>query len=244
MCTVLLRFAPGTRWPVLVGAVRDEFFERAWSPPAAHWPAFPHLLGGLDLVSGGTWLAVDPDPRRPALAALLNGPPLPPADSARPTRGGLPPHILTHPGPPADLTGYDTFHLVRATIDGVEAWSWDGRSLRHRPIGPGDHIIVNAGVDAEEDPLVPFVRPVLAAARTPDPRPGRPTAEAWGDWIGLLDGGGLDPTDPRALLIRHERAGKVYGSTSVSLVALGSAGVRYDFTAAPGRAATWQEIAS
>src|ERR1051325_1488033 len=98
MCTVLLRFAPGTRWPVLAGAVRDEFFQRAWDPPAAHWPSTPSLIGGRDRTAGGTWLAVDPG--RPSFAALLNGPLRLPADGPRPSRGGLALHILTNDAPP------------------------------------------------------------------------------------------------------------------------------------------------
>jgi hypothetical protein len=242
VCTVLLRFAPGTAWPVLLGAVRDEFVERPWDPPAAHWPDHPGVLGGRDRTAGGTWLAVDPDCRHPAVGALLNGRPLPPVDGARPSRGGLPLHILTHPDPPADLTGYDAFHLLRATLTRVEVWTWDGTSATHQLLTPGDHIVVNDGVDADEDPLVPFVRPVLAHAATPKPSPGRPTAAAWGDWIELMDGGDIDPTDPRALLVRHERDGRVYGSTSVSLVGLGVDEVRYDFTANPGKHAVWREI--
>ena len=57
-----------------------------------------------------------------------------------------------------------------------------------------------------------------------------------------MDGGDIDPTDPRALLVRHEREGRVYGSTSVSLVGLGVGEVRYDFTANPGKHAVWREI--
>ncbi len=242
MCTVLLRFAPGTAWPVLLGAVRDEFVERPWDPPAAYWPDHPGVLGGRDRTAGGTWLAVDPDRRHPAIGALLNGRPLPLVDGARPSRGGLPLHILTHPDPPADLTGYDAFHLLRATLTRVEVWTWDGTSATHQLLTPGDHIVVNDGVDADEDPLVPFVRPVLAHAATPQPSSGRPTAAAWADWIELMDGGDIDPTDPRALLVRHERDGRVYGSTSVSLVGLGVDEVRYDFTANPGKHAVWREI--
>ena len=37
MCTVLLRLSPGVALPVLLGAVRDEFVERPWDPPARHW---------------------------------------------------------------------------------------------------------------------------------------------------------------------------------------------------------------
>src|SRR5947209_11609771 len=81
MCTVLLRFAPGTPRPLLLGAVRDEFVERAWDPPGAHWG--DRLLGGRDRTAGGTWLAVDPD--RPAVAAVLNGVRRPPPeDGTRP----------------------------------------------------------------------------------------------------------------------------------------------------------------
>jgi uncharacterized protein with NRDE domain len=62
MCTVLLRFRPGRRWPLLVAAVRDEFLERPWDPPAAHWPR-PTIIGGRDRTAGGTWLAARPHSR-------------------------------------------------------------------------------------------------------------------------------------------------------------------------------------
>jgi len=76
MCTVLLRFAPGTAQPLILGAVRDEFMDRPWDPPAAHWPSAPGVIGGRDRQAGGTWLAVAPGSR--SVAALLNGVPLPP----------------------------------------------------------------------------------------------------------------------------------------------------------------------
>ena len=81
---------PGAPWPLLLAAVRDEFTERAWDPPARHWdgPA-ARLIGGRDRTAGGTWLAVDPD--GPAVAAILNGvrlplPPVPPAPAAARSR--------------------------------------------------------------------------------------------------------------------------------------------------------------
>src|SRR5262245_37407857 len=86
----MLRFAPGSRWPLRLAAVRDEFTERAWDSPAAHWPSQPDVWGGRDRTAGGTWLAVDRS--KPAVAALLNGVRRdPPEDGApRPTRGALP----------------------------------------------------------------------------------------------------------------------------------------------------------
>ena len=88
-------------------------------------------------------------------------------------------------------------------------WSWDGATLTTASLEPGDHVLVNEGVDADSDPLVPHFRPLLAAARSPDPTPGRPTAQAWGDWLELLRGDGLAPDDPRALLVRVEFEGRV-----------------------------------
>src|SRR5439155_24346541 len=86
MCTVLLRFAPGGPCPLRLGAVRDEFVDRAWDRPAAHWG--DRLLGGRDRTAGGTWLAADPD--RPAVAAILNGVRRPvPESGVRPSRGRL-----------------------------------------------------------------------------------------------------------------------------------------------------------
>jgi hypothetical protein len=240
---VLLRFAPGTAWPVLVGAVRDEFVDRPWDPPGRHWPDAPGLVGGRDRQAGGTWLAVDPAAR--ALAALLNGAVLlpPPATGARPTRGELAIAALTT-GVPDDaaLRRYDSFHLLRADVERVNVWSWDGSVLAYRELDPGDHVIVNDGVNSTSDPLVPFVAPLLAKAATADPRPGLSTVDAWGDWVGLLAGGGVDPAAPEALIVRRTFGDRTYGSTSATLVALGPGGVRYDFTGTPGPGATWREV--
>jgi len=250
VCTVLLRFAPGTAWPLLLGAVRDEFADRAWDPPARHWGGT--LIGGRDRVAGGTWLAVDP--AAPAMAALLNGPLLPvPLDGFRPSRGDLPLSALTRwpdADPPlpdgAELARYNGFHLLRAATDRVDVWSWDGADLTHRSLAPGDHVIVNAGVDVDA-PLVDRLRSRLAGLDTPDPRADLAPAAAWDGWVDLLGGDGVDPGDPRALLVWREYQGRVYRSGSACLVALGADGVRFDFTTIDftGPAATgasWYEV--
>jgi hypothetical protein len=238
---VLLRFAPAARWPLLLAAVRDEFADRPWDPPARHWAgAAAHLVGGRDRVAGGTWLAVDGG--EPGVAAVLNGVPLQvPPTADRPSRGGLPLAALTT-GMVPDPTGYDRFHLLRAGLDRVEVWTWDGVQVLHQKLEPGDHILVNAGVNAPGDPLVPHFMPLLRALDNPDPRPGLPSDQAWGDWLRLLGGAGLDGSDARALIVRRSAAGRRYGSTSATLVALGRHAVRYDFTADPGPDARWREV--
>lgn len=248
MCTVLLRFQPGSPWPVLAAAVRDEFADRPWDPPGHHWEGpWSHLLGGRDRTAGGTWLAVDPSRDRPAMAALLNGVRRPlPAEPPRPTRGTLALEVLTSGRvPDADsLPGYDGFHLVLATLTQVDVWSWDGETLDHQHLTPGDHIVVNLGVNAADDPLVPHFEPLLSALPSPLLTVASPTPVAWEPWTDLLAGDGLDPADPRALLVHRELDGRTYASTSASLVALSTDGVRYDFSGTPTDPEAWYEVRS
>jgi uncharacterized protein with NRDE domain len=232
MCTVLLRLDPDGRWPVLVGAIRDEFVERAWDPPARHWDGpFSALLGGRDQRAGGTWLAVDPAAR--AVGALLNaGRREEPDDGVpRPTRGTLALRILTAEGLPDDVSRYDRFHLLRVALDVAELWSWDGDELTHQRLEPGDHIVVNAGLDTHEDPLVPHFAPLLAGVPS--------ELEAWRR---LLTGDGLDPEDERALVVNKVIEGHLYGTTSGSLLALSAHEVRYQFTATPADEGSWYDV--
>src|SRR5439155_22067856 len=110
-----------------------------------------------------------------------------PADGVRPSRGLLPLAVLSgEPVPEPDR--YDGYHLLRGTPDAVELWSWDGASLVHRELAPGDHLVVNVGLNTGRDPLVGHFAPLLAAAPAPDPRPGLSPAVAWGSWLALLGG--------------------------------------------------------
>jgi hypothetical protein len=82
-------------------------------------------------------------------------------------------------------------------------------------------------------------RPLLEQAVRPEPGPAGGTAQAWGDWLPIFEGAGIPAEDPRALLHRHDLGERVFASTSVSLVALSTESVRYDFRAVPG---SWARI--
>jgi uncharacterized protein with NRDE domain len=85
--------------------------------------------------------------------------------------------------------------------------------------------------------------PRLAAVARPDPRPGTPVAQAWGAWLPLINGDGLAVDDPRALIVRRNLGdGRIWGTTSISLVAAAQDAMRYDFTAAPGDRSAWYEV--
>jgi hypothetical protein len=256
MCTVVVSVDPGSPFPVLLAGVRDEFASRPWQPPGRHWPERPALVGGRDAQAGGTWLAVDPG--GPRAACVLNGRGRMAPERARASRGGLPLRVAARRAEgalaTADLTKYDPFHLVGAEPDAVRLWSWDGDELTERLLGPGLHIVVNSGLDgadlrhdgpgsAEMSARVAYFRGRFAAAARPEPYPGRPPAAAWGRWLPLVDGDGLDRADPRALIVRREFGdGRIWGTGSVSLVALSRDGARFDFSAAPGDPGAWYTV--
>lgn len=244
MCTLVVDYRPGARVPVLLAAVRDEFVNREWVAPGAYWPAYPGLIGGRDLLAGGTWLAVDPGARR--AGCVLNGRGTMAGTAGRRSRGDLPLRAAASAAglaealspragetPEEALRPYDPFHLVRADPGGVELVSWDGHTATRRAIGPGTHAVVNTGLDPYEPRAARF-GPRFATAARPDPRPGDAPDVAWKPWLPLVEGDGLAPDDPAALIVRRAHPdGRLYGSTSVTLLALAPGGVRYDFCPDP-----------
>ena len=265
MCTAVLSIQPGQ--PVLLAGVRDELTDRAWRPPAPHWPEYPDLIGGRDLQAGGTWLAVNPAARR--VACVLNGVGAAAPPAVRRSRGELP--LLGAAGGPlnsSDMPCFDPFLLVVAEPGAATLSCWDGRKLSERALGAGLHMVVNSGLtswDAGLDPsamgwypatgepppdgreherarLSRFLN-LFAGAERPQPRPGTPAAEAWGGWFPLVNGDGLSPQAPAALIVQRDLGGgRVWGSTSVSLVAAWPGGVRYDFCGRPGDPAAWEPV--
>ncbi|MBO1419292.1 NRDE family protein [Streptomyces sp. FH025] len=246
MCTAFVSIEPQAPVPVLLLSVRDEYLGRRWLPPEHHWPDRPRLLGGLDLAAGGTWLAVDPD-RRTA-ACLLNGfGPLAPAD-ARLSRGQLPLTAVREGGiGHLDLTPYDPFHLVLVRPDGATVTSWGGGTLEQRELPAGLSVVINDGLEgtAANRTASERIRALMAAraehfrarfAATPRPEPtgDDPAARAWGAWLPIVTGDGLALDEDAALIQRRDFGdGRIWGSSSISLLAFGPEALRYDFATAP-----------
>lgn len=258
MCTAILSLEPGA--PVLLAGMRDELTDRAWQPPQRHWPGYPELIGGRDLLAGGTWLAVAPSAGR--AACVLNGRgTMAPARSRR-SRGVLPLQAAAEGKlMQAGLEDFDPFHLLVTEPGRGTLATWDGQDLTERELPAGLHMIVNSGLGSDllaagaagaggagagrehELARIAHFLPRFRGARRPLPRPGDPVARAWGDWLPLLDGDGIAPDDPRALIVRRDLGdGRVWGTTSTSLVALWPDAVRYDFTGTPGDAAAWRPV--
>jgi Transport and Golgi organisation 2 len=248
---------------LLLMGFRDEFTERPWQPPARHWPGSP-LVGGLDEQAGGTWLAVHP--AVPRVGCILNarGQEAPPG--RRRSRGELPLRAAGE-GPealrklhkdPAALASYDPFFLVCADLSAVLLLSWDGSRADLEDLESATHLLTNAGhlyprpgeVTRHAPPEGlpdPWAKAARFGPRFAAHRPSGDTAatieDAWGEWLTLGEGDGLADTDPAAIVVRRELPDRrVWGTTSVSLVALGPGGLRYDFQPVPADPATWYSV--
>jgi len=251
MCTVVVSLAPENRVPLLLLGIRDEFTGRPWLPPARHWPGST-LIGGRDEQAGGTWLAVHPDV--PRVSCILNGRGEFAAPDRRRSRGELPLRAAAQGSrslnelhdDPDTLARYDPFHLVCADLNPFPSallLSWDGRGPELTELGPATHVLTNVGhmypltSGNQHKPADEKARrfgPKFAAAR-PSGDPRATLKDAWADWLTLAAGDDLAGTDPGAIIVRRELPdGRVYGSTSVSLVALARDGsLRYDFQPDP-----------
>lgn len=243
MCTVIVSVDPEAAAPVLLAGVRDEFVTRPWMSPARHWPDHPGLVGGRDLEAGGTWLAADP--AVPRVAALLNGVGSAAPAAIRRSRGELP-LLAAETGdfPSVELRRYDPFHLVVGGLDGVRLWSWNGDTLTDEKLPPGLHMVVNSGwVRADDHPRAMRFLPRFAAAPRPAWRDNCSPARFWGQWLRLVSVADLPGDDPRALLVRHALPdGRVFASLSITLIALTSGHLRYDFCPLPDDISSWHRV--
>ena len=68
MCLVVFAWRVHPRYPQVLAANRDEFFQRP-AAPAHWWTDAPDLLAGRDLEAGGTWMGFS---RNGRFAALTN----------------------------------------------------------------------------------------------------------------------------------------------------------------------------
>jgi len=260
MCTVVVSLAPEAPVPLLLLGIRDEFTGRPWQPPARHWagpdsPAWAPLIGGRDEQAGGTWLAIHPG--APRVGCILNGRGQAAPPDRRRSRGELPlraaaegPQALKelHKAPDA-LARYDPFYLVCADTGSVLLLAWDGSQAVLTDLGPGTHMLTNAGhmyppgrdnVEKPADEKAARFGPGFAARR-PSGDPAATIKDAWTDWLTLVREG---QDEAGAIIVRHELPdGRVYASTSVSLVALTRDGrLRYDFQPAPADPTTWYSV--
>jgi hypothetical protein len=224
VCTVIVLRRPGHPWPVLVAANRDERLDRAWDPPAAHWPDRPGVIGGRDRGAGGTWMAL----RGGVFAAVLNRPGSLGPEPGKLSRGDLPLMAVEAPSAEAaaarlaalDAGAWRPFNMVVADTAGA----WFLRGLgggRPEPVAlpPGISMVTAQDPNDLRSPRTRRHLPRFKAAAPPDPEAGD-----WTAWETRLADDTLGEEGIASALNVPPVSG--FGTVCASLLALGAAGAR------------------
>jgi uncharacterized protein with NRDE domain len=249
MCTLVILRRPGHDWPVIIAANRDEMADRPWLPPGRHWPDRPETVGGLDMLAGGSWLAVN---QHGVAAGILNrmgslGP-----LAGRRSRGELVLEAVDHADARVaaealsalEPRSYRPFNLIVA--DDRDAF-W----LRHadptgivpvsaRPLPVGLSMITSGDLDDPESARIRDYLPRFRAEPPPDPERGD-----WSAWQALLASDASDPAaGPRGAMNFTTPDGfATVSSALIALPRLGRPGTHpvFRFAGRRPQSTPWQE---
>lgn len=152
MCLAVLALDASRRFPLVIAANRDEFFDRpaarlAWWRPD---PAAPEILGGRDLTAGGSWLGLTLQGR---LALVTNVRDPASQDPQAPSRGELVPmwlrgdQPLDRFWPRIAMGGYNGFNLIAADFAAGTCHWMSNTQAMPRAVDRGIHGLSNALLD-------------------------------------------------------------------------------------------------
>lgn len=146
MCLILFSYRQHPKYPLIVVANRDEFYERP-TAQADWWQEFPEMLAGKDLTGNGSWFGMSKTGKFSALTNYRDGFNI---KKNAPTRGKLVTNFLTEDVHPKDyLEGIaETGHLYNGynllTFDGETIWHYSNISNEITEIEAGTHGLSNA----------------------------------------------------------------------------------------------------
>ncbi len=146
MCLILFSYKTHPNYKLVVGANRDEFYERP-TAAANFWDDLPDILGGRDLTACGTWMAVNKSGK---VSMLTNYRDLSSLKDNAPSRGNLVADFLkteiTAKGylEKVQLSGqaYNGFNLVLGDID--DLWYYSNHEDKIYQLGSGVYGLSNA----------------------------------------------------------------------------------------------------
>ena len=230
MCTILVAWQIDPEAPLMLTANRDELLARPTEGPQALVDE-PRIVGGRDVLAGGTWIAVAAGGR---VAAVTNRR-VTSRDPARRSRGEIPVLLLRHQDDPAaqhamaelDPADYNPGNVLYASRDHAYVAHLEGARTRMVELTPGLHAVTTVDLDDPDDAKVGRL---LAGMEAIVAR-GHPVEEAVVRLEHLLEDHGPDRSAGLEAACIH---GDVYGTRSSSSVILWADG-RITYRHAPGR---------
>lgn len=150
MCLIGIALQAHPKFPLIIAANRDEFYQRE-TARADWWTANPDILGGRDLQAGGTWMAVHRDGR---LGCVTNYRDLrDPLKEDAPSRGELIPRWLESDQSAerylrqldTEAEAYNGFNLLLGDAQGL--WHYANPERKVNRLSPGIHGLSNHLLD-------------------------------------------------------------------------------------------------
>lgn len=146
MCLIVFSFKQHQKYPLILAANRDEFYDRPTSP-ASFWDQYPHLLAGKDEKLGGTWLGIT---KQGKFAALTNYRDLTHIKKSAPSRGKIVKDYLADNRDPHEYlkqldesaVEFNGFNLITGSPD--QLYHYSNKTGDITKIKPGIHGISNA----------------------------------------------------------------------------------------------------
>jgi uncharacterized protein with NRDE domain len=152
MCTIAILLEVVAGAPLVLAANRDELYARPTRPPER---LGPQIAGGVDVLSGGTWLALRRDGR---FAAVTNQRALATPPPGLRSRGLVVRELAAADDPEAyvasiDPTRYASMNLAWGDARGVSlAYLRNDGTRELVRLSPGVHVLCNDRIGAEEFP--------------------------------------------------------------------------------------------
>ncbi|MCC7258778.1 MAG: NRDE family protein [Gammaproteobacteria bacterium] len=239
MCLVAIAWRAHPDYPLVIAGNRDEFHVRP-SAAAAWWDEAADVLGGRDLVAGGSWLAIG---RNGRFAVVVNDPRRPPGPTRTASRGQLVRDFVTGNRPGGRYLDavsvaaerYAGFCLVLGTPVQVRALrSPNGNHRARWTLPPGITVIGNSPPE-DPAPKVAYLRDAASAVLAgthPDPA-------AWLDALVRRGPVGLSPGGTPGTAHAPFIVGTDYGTRASTVVLVDAGGGcefverRYDADGAP-----------
>jgi uncharacterized protein with NRDE domain len=170
MCLLVLAWKIDPLFPLVVGANRDERFDRPALSFTVLRESNPRLLGGRDELAGGTWLAIN---EHGVVAGLTNTPSPGGPDPSRRSRGELPLVLAGHTTAASGVERFiqqvrpDEYNPAWMLVGDRESLFYlelaSGETPRVRELAAGTYILENAPLDATS-PKVDYVRSLVRSA--------------------------------------------------------------------------------
>jgi uncharacterized protein with NRDE domain len=198
MCSVVILNRPGSAWPLVLAANRDEMGNRPWLGPGRHWPDRPETVAGMDRLGGGSWLGLNDHGLVAGIMNRVNS--LGPQHGKR-SRGELVLEALDHADAreaaqalsALEPTTYRPFNLVLADNRDAFCLSNLGERIRLESLPAGlSMITAHDRNDIANSRRIRHFLPKFQAATPPDPEAGD-----WRSWEALMasretaEGGGV-----------------------------------------------------